>query len=232
MVHIVSYNIHFGKHITKILAWLQRKKRADIICFQEFPKHRLADCLKTFPKDTYGYRFAPSLKKRNTLYGELTVFRTDRMRLVSAYSLPLRTTRLDRYSIGRASKRSCLVTTFRWKRKTYSIANIQLSCFASNASRYAQLTNIIHTLKHNAVPCLIIGDFNMSSILGRKKLFRLMKNNSYKAVEQYMATHRLMIVKHQLDYIFARNCAVRRVTVERIRFSDHYPITAHVTLSH
>jgi endonuclease/exonuclease/phosphatase family metal-dependent hydrolase len=231
MVHIVSYNIHFGKHIAKILAWLAREKRADIICFQEFPKHRLADCQKAFPKNTYGYRFAPSLQRRAAIYGELTVFRTDRMRLVSADSLPLRTTTLDRYSIGRASKRSCLVTKFQIQRKTLSIANIQLSCLASNALRYTQLTNIIHTLKQHTVPCLIIGDFNMSSLLGRKKLFRLMKKNSYKAVEKYMATHRLMMVKHQLDYIFARNCDVRHVGVERIRFSDHYPVTADVRLS-
>jgi endonuclease/exonuclease/phosphatase family metal-dependent hydrolase len=230
MVHIVSYNIHFGKHITKILAWLERKEQADIICFQEFPKHRIADCMEAFPKNRYGYRFAQSMQKRNIPYGELTVFRTDRMSLVSSSSLPLHTNTLDRYSIGRASKRSCLVTTFRLGRKSFSIANIQLSCLASNVLRYAQLTNIIHTFRHDTVPCLIIGDFNISSLLGRKKLFRLMRNNSFEAEEKYMVTHRVMMVKHQLDYIFARDCDVRRVTVERIRFSDHYPVTAYVEL--
>lgn len=214
----------------KILAWLKRKHPADIICFQEFPEHRLPDCLKSFPKDTYGYRFAPSLKRRRILYGELTIFRTDKMRLVSSSSFPLRTTRLDRYSMGGVPNRSCLVTTFRRNRKTFRIANIQLSCYASNRLRYAQLTNIIHTFSHKIIPSVIIGDFNMSSLLGRRGLFRLMNKNSYKTVGKYIATHRLLIVKHQLDYVFSRNCSVRRITVDRIRFSDHYPVTAFIAL--
>lgn len=216
----------------KILSWLKRNDHADIICFQEFPKDRIADCQNAFPENTYGYRFAPSLKKRHELYGELTLFRIDRMHLISSSSFPLRTTRLDRYSIGGVPNRSCLVTTFRWNRKKFRLANIQLSCYASNKTRYSQLTHIVHALGRNTVPSLIIGDFNMSSLLGRKRLFQLMEKNSYKTVEKYIATHRLLMVKHQLDYVFSRNCDVRRITVDRIRFSDHYPVTAYITLSH
>lgn len=232
MLRIVTYNIHFGKRLKKILAWLATQKKTDIFCFQEFPKRHIADCMAALSKNIYRYRFAPSLRRRNTIYGELTIFRTDRMRLASFSSLSLHTNTLDRLSMGRSSRRSCLLTTFLVQRKKFIVTNVQLACLASNALRYKQLTHIIQALKTKSAPHIIVGDFNMSSFLGRKKLFLLMKNNFYKTLETYIATHRLMIVRHQLDYIFARKCVIRRVDVERVRFSDHYPVTALVRLLH
>ncbi len=231
MVRLVTYNIHFGKRLIDIISWINRQTDADIICLQEFPEHRISDCMPIIQNGVYDYRFAPSLHRRKKVYGQLTMFRKNRVQLISASTLPLTSTRLDRLSFGHASRRSCLFTKFRIQRKKFIVANIQLSCLASNSLRYSQLRHIIHALKTTSISHIIAGDFNVSSLLGRKKLFMLMKNSLYETVENRMATHRLMIIKHQTDYVFAKKCRVQKISVERIRFSDHYPVTADILLS-
>lgn len=226
MLRILTYNVHFGKRIHKIEAWLANQKNSDIICFQEFPQDSITTIRKTVSNTEYGYRFAPSLRKRKIQYGELTLFRKDRMRLIACTSLMLRTNSIDRYSMGRHSQRSCLITTFQLNRQRCVVVNLQLSCLATNALRYHQLQHIIQILRHHEGPRIIIGDFNMSSLLGRRKLFSLMKNNYYHTLEKYVATHRLLIVRHQLDYIFTRDCTIKHIDISRIRYSDHYPVTA------
>lgn len=232
MLRIISYNVYFGKRLGKILSWLCQSRRADIICLQEYPQHEIASCVKILSDTPYHYRFAPSLKIRKRVYGQLTLFRTDKVQFVTSAIITMGTNRIEKTVLRNTISRNSLLTILGKKRKRFTVVNTHLMCLASNAIRYRQIQHIIDSIPKKTRRSIIVGDFNVSSILGRKKLFALMKNNLYKTVENRMATHQLLMIRHQLDYIFAKEFTVRDINVDHVRFSDHYPITAVVRLSH
>ena len=230
MIHLISYNIRFGKRLEDILAWLKTQVRVDILCFQEFPETKIFDCLTAFGNTSYGYSFAPSMNIRKKTYGELTLYRTDRMKLVSSTIVRLNTNTIDRFSMGRRSSRSCILTVFQMQQKKVALANIQLASLASNKLRYGQIQNIIDTLASYNIPRLLVGDFNMTSMIRRKRLIAYMRRHRYLTEVKKVATHRLIFINHQLDYVFGNNCTVETLSVERVRFSDHYPVKATLSL--
>jgi len=232
MIRLITYNIHFGKRLKKILAWLATQKNTDIFCFQEFPQQQIADCMKTLKDKPCGYSFAPSIRRGKKIFGQLTVFRTDRMRLISSSVLVLKTNRLDRLSLGRTTGRSCLLNVFAIRRKKFAVANAHLSWLAVNRGRYRQIEHIVEHLDSYRFPNLFVGDFNITSLLGRENLFAFMKKYFYQTSEKRVATHRIALIKHQVDYVFGKKCEVVNLEAVRIRFSDHYPVIANVRLSH
>ena len=225
MVSVLSYNIHFGRKLDAILRWLAGVPPLDIICFQEFPKHRIPVCIRALSMHKYGYRFAPSLgTKKNKVYGVLTLFRKEIIHPVSYRKVSHRVNILEKaWSKGGAARNS-LITVFRRGRQKFVLVNIHLVCLAPNSHRYRQITTIIHALRRYSHPVVIIGDYNIPSITGRRKLIRLMKKGLYQTDRKKIATYRIAGIHTQNDYVFWRNCTVNPPRPVKVRYSDHYPV--------
>ena len=129
-------------------------------------------------------------------------------------------------------EKSCLMTTFRIGTKMVTVANTHLVFLAANRSRYKQIQLIGDYLSFCRHTAIITGDFNLHSMRINKKLIAFMKTYGFRTSSKRLITHRIGIVKHQLDYVFVKRCYLAALTAERLRFSDHYPITALVRLLH
>lgn len=224
MLSVLSYNVHFGKRLDRIIFWLLTQRAYDVICFQEFPKQYIPICVKALAWGNYGYRFAPFLKRRGKLYGELTLFRKEKLSLVSSSTLFLGINSGERVLLRARIPRTSLVTLFRYQRKHIVLVNVHLVNVAFNALRYQQLMKIVKKLGDYHMPSMLVGDFNLSSFFGRRKLFRLMKECGYETYMKRLSTHRISVVRHQMDYVFWKKMNVTTpVVYKRIKFSDHLP---------
>lgn len=230
MLNVLSYNVHFGKHLEKIIYWLLQKPTFDVVCFQEFPKHAISPFLKAFSGAKYGYRFAPFLQRRRTTFGELTLFRKDQLTLVKSLTVSLGINSGERVMLRARIPRTSLISILRYKKKTIVLVNVHLVNVAFNALRYKQITEIMSRLNRNSTQSVFLGDFNMSSMFGRRKLFALMEKSGFDMQKKRLSTHRFAGIKHQMDYIFWKGCRVNDLSVERVKFSDHYPISFTVSV--
>ncbi len=229
MLRLVTYNIHFGKRLIDIIAWINKQTDADIICLQEFPGVHL----KTFYRSLlrgWGHRFTASFIFRKKIYGLVTLFRQKKLRLVKTKTLLMGVHPMERSLLKNPMEKSCLVITFRAGRKTIAVANTHLVYLAANRSRYKQIRMITNHLTRHNHALLITGDFNLFSVKTNKKLISYMKRFGFRTTAQRLSTYRLALLKYQLDYVFVKRCTLTSLTSERVRFSDHYPVTAEVAL--
>jgi endonuclease/exonuclease/phosphatase family metal-dependent hydrolase len=225
MVRVLSYNIHFGRRLEEILDWLAGEPSPDLICFQEFPKHKISFCIRALAKSSYGYRFAPSLGSgKNKEYGVLTLFRKNILHPVSFRRVAIGGNILEKAWFKGNISRHTLVTVFRHRETTLVLVNIHLVSSAPNSHRYRQINTIIRALHQYPHPVVIAGDFNIPDIMGKRKLIRLMKNNLYQTDEKRMSTHRIAGIHTQVDYVFWKDCTVRTIRALKVRYSDHYPV--------
>lgn len=232
MFRLLSYNIYFGKKLHAILEWLtkveQKNKAFDIICFQEFPYEKI-DWFMLSRKSTSDYRFAPSFYLKKKIYGQLTIFNKNSLALRSDTSISLGMSRIEKrvsQLFRRSTKRTSLLTSFETNaRKKFTIANTHLSSIALNGHRINQLKKIC-VATQKVVHALIVGDLNYTSALPRFALKRLIKKYQFEDATRKLKTHRLLFMKHQLDYIFAKAIQITHVSVRQIPFSDHYPLIA------
>jgi endonuclease/exonuclease/phosphatase family metal-dependent hydrolase len=105
-----------------------------------------------------------------------------------------------------------------------AVANVHLVALARNIVKYSQVALITKALLKYTVPTVILGDFNISSLSGKKKLLKLMVASGYESSKKRILTHRVGIFRHQFDYVFTRRMKIRTIRSYRLRFSDHYPI--------
>lgn len=129
-------------------------------------------------------------------------------------------------------EKSCLMTTFRVKTKMVTVANTHLVFLAVNRSRYKQIHLIANHLSSCRHAAIITGDFNLHSVRINKKLIAFMRMYGFHTSPKWIATHHFGFIKHQLDYVFVSKCTLLKLEAPRVRFSDHYPITADIRLSH
>lgn len=232
MFTLLSYNINFGKKLTTILDWLVKIERKnnpfDIICFQEFPYEKI-DVLMFSRRIKTDFRFAPSMYFKKKIYGQLTLFNKNTLKLINSAELSLSTGRIEK-KIGqlfrRSTKRKSLLTLFGTDTgKHCMLANTHLTCFAMNNHRINQLKKVCKEIQYY-IKVLIVGDFNYTSVLPRFSLKRLMKKYQFEDATVKLKTHRIFLIKHQLDYIFTKGIRIKQVTTERLHFSDHYPLMA------
>jgi endonuclease/exonuclease/phosphatase (EEP) superfamily protein YafD len=224
MISVLSYNVHFGKRLEKIIFWLLEKPTYDVICFQEFPKDSIIPFIKAFSQAQYGYRFAPFMKKRRMVFGELTLFRKKKLVLIKSSTVSLGINSGERVMLRSRTPRTSLLTMFQYKKQEIVMVNIHLVNVAFNTLRYKQILKIIDRLDHHAIPTVLVGDFNMPSVFGRKKLFTLMGEYGFDMVRKRLSTFHIIGVKYQMDYFFWRGCKVSNLSVERVKYSDHYPV--------
>ena len=228
MLRIVTYNIHFGKRLKKIIPWIDEQNTADIICLQEFPKTKLADFYKELSLN-WGHRHAQSFILRKKTYCIVTLFRKKNIHLVQTKTLHMGVHPMEKRFLGNPMEKSCLITTLKTARKTLTVANAHLVFLAANGARYKQVRLIAQFVSKCNHASIIMGDFNLHSIQINKKLIALMKEYGFRTSPKRLATHRL-IIKHQLDYVFGSQCKIVKLETPRVRFSDHYPVIAEVVL--
>lgn len=235
MLTLLSYNILFGQKLDKIINWLldfeKNNKLIDIFCFQEFPEKKIAYFLEKLKKNNhFNYQFIPTIHFNNKEFGQLTVFNSQKLELITHKNIPLAGSRLEKHVLKlfkKTTNRNSLLTILESKnnKKQFLLANIHLTCISLNHHRIKQL---VKTLKEIAQfkSVLLVGDFNYTSLLPRISLFSLMKKNRFENATKKMKTHRLLFLRQQVDYIFYRNIQPCGVFIKKIKFSDHYPIIA------
>jgi len=224
MIRVLTYNTHFGRHLKKIIPWLNTESPSDILCFQEFPKHKL-DELRAGLTGAFGCRFSPSLgSTKRRVFGVATLYRKKSIQCIKSFTVPLGVNILEKAWFRSNVERTCQVCMFRGKKRTFMVANTHLVCSAPNSHRYRQVEKIISVLLQYKKPSVICGDFNVLHILGKKKLIRLMKKHSFSTDLRKMATFRFAGLRFQVDYVFWNGMNDMSLDVIKVRFSDHFPI--------
>ena len=102
--------------------------------------------------------------------------------------------------------------------------NVHIVALATNAQRFEQVLMVLHEVSHIRMPVVLMGDFNISSILGKKKLVAMMKREGFHVYPKRVVTHRVGIIKHQFDYVFVRDFIIDSQHSLRLKFSDHFPV--------
>lgn len=235
MFFLISYNILFGKNLDKIIDWLvhfeKNNEFVDIFCFQEFPEKKITYFLEKLKKNNhFNYQFIPTIHSNNKEFGQLTIFNSQKMQLITHKNIPLAGSRLEKHVLKlfkKTTNRNSLLTVFESKnnKKQFLVANIHLTCISLNHHRIDQLLKILKEIAQFK-SVLLVGDFNYTSLLPRISLFNLMKKNQFENATKKMETHRLLFLRQQVDYIFYRNIRLCGVGIKKIKFSDHYPIFA------
>jgi endonuclease/exonuclease/phosphatase family metal-dependent hydrolase len=228
MISVVSYNIFLGKKIEEIADWTASLKPIpNILCFQEFPEEKISYFLKKTDLNNYGFSFAKSLVKRGKVYGELTLYDLDKLKLWHSYNLTLGTSFMEKNFSLSGGERSALVTLLSFDKTKFVLVNIHLVMLALNAKRRKQTNKIfeyLDTLDLNPeTPIILLGDFNYTSIAGQKRLLELMKKKGFTNAFIY-PTHQRLILIQQIDYVFYKNCEVFEVNISKQNLSDHFPI--------
>lgn len=228
MLSVITYNIHFGQKLSQITQWLHKhQKQFDILCFQEFPEEQIKPFLKTFSQ-TFAHIYAPGFRIRRGTFGELTLICKDSVSLISSQIVDLGERSFYENTLWRTiGSRTALVTVLQYKKKKIVIANTHLICFTSNKKRRNQITRLLKVLnplvRNDTSPIVILGDFNYTSLIRQKVLFEFMEKEQFEnAFEK--PTHEHLFVRQQLDYVFYKNCAVKDIEIEKLHFSDHYPV--------
>lgn len=237
MLKIITYNIYSGKEVAKIAEWLKSADaKYDILCFQEFPKDAIETFLKSFPKN-YQYEYAKSFETQGKEFGELTIFNANILKLLYTEIVPLGKEPLFKF-VKFNVDRTSLITMFCYQKKEITIANSHLTWFAFNTYRISQIKKIIDRVSNLKCPAIILGDFNYSSHFGKKRLIKYMKKNNFQIALDNVITHTikplykripLRLFRHQLDYVFYKECKVGNTQILRVPFSDHMP-TASVII--
>ncbi|HUD04399.1 MAG TPA: endonuclease/exonuclease/phosphatase family protein [Patescibacteria group bacterium] len=228
MISVLAYNIQYGRKLDLIERWLLKDPdKFDVICLQEFPFNESAKFLEAFAKHSFDYRFAPSISGKNKLYGELTLYKKRKLKLIDEKIVRLGTNLLET-RFRRKGQRTSLLTVLGYKSKKIVLANSHLVCFALNSRRINQISKIIKNIKvigdHSAFSTVILGDFNYTSRIRQKKLIEFMeKNELTNAYKTH--THKLFFIKQQLDYVFYNNCVIKNVKIgKKVKYSDHSPV--------
>lgn len=231
MIRVLSYNIRYGKKLTDIFAWLAPQyKKYDVICLQEFPKSKRVLLADHFDSQ-YQYVYSHGFTTKKDSYEQITLFDSSRLSSDGSAVVQLGSNILEDTVHQSRGQRTALITKLVNGEGGMLLVNTHLAALAGNGKRRKQIQLIVdhlHSMQDlKASAKIILGDFNYSSLLRQKSLMKLMTANNF--VSAYRkSTHKLLFVRHQLDYAFYNNCAIRNVGVEKINYSDHYPISFEV----
>lgn len=225
LLKIITYNIYYGEKLSDIYSWINSlRKKPDIICFQEFPRDKIRSLKKlNFPFKT-AYNFSSGLERQNKRFGQLTLYNSDKLGLTKRRSIKLGIDYLEKFYKKRPNKRTALLSVFKYRNSFFVLVNLHLSAISLNSKRREQVTTVLHHIE--TIPTIILGDFNYSSLLGRKGLINLMQGSGFSVAGEKMITNRYRKrIPQQLDYVFYKNFLLESIEVEKIEYSDHYPIT-------
>ena len=227
MLKIITYNIETGKKLNKIYKWIEEfRSNTDIICFQEFPEEEIKNLLNNEFLKEYSYSFSPGLKKNSKQLGQITLFKKNKLKLIEEYIIDIGHDDLEILYKKTPTKRSALVTTFEIDGKQFIVANVHLSAFTINIKRRKQTKKVIEGFI-KSVPFILLGDFNYSSLFGRKSFINYMEKLGLILAGEKMITNKYKgFLKQQLDYIFYYGFKIYDIKVEELDYSDHFPVIA------
>lgn len=230
MLSAITYNIQKGKKLTNIIEWINHSDELpDIICFQEFPKTELQGFLKaTKKRQQFDYRYAVGFARKGVAFGQLTLVKKDKLFIEEEHVVTLGRSVIESRIARDTTERSALVTTIVQGKKRFLLANVHLVCLSLNRSRIRQTFKVLADLRKinpkGNMPTIMLGDFNYSTLTRQKQLIKVMQDNGFiNAYKRY--THKLFYLKHQIDYVFYKNCFVAGVDVMRLKYSDHFCIS-------
>lgn len=235
ILKILSFNIQYGRKINEIVSWLNKDERKlDILCFQEFPEHKIEFLIQSLPIKPRSHQFCQTVNRNKRYYGQLTVILGKDISENFFKVVDLGTAIFEVVQPFFKIKRQALISCLRFENKDFLLVNTHLSSLALNEKRLLQISSIHQIIDKlmlsRSLAQLIVGDFNYTSLLQQHTLFKFMDQHGFKNAHKHQ-THRFYLVDHQLDYLFYKNCSIKEVRVEKIRLSDHYPVFFTVSLS-
>ncbi len=226
MIRLISYNVEYGKKINEIYKWLNTfKKTPDIICFQEFPSSELGNLKEIKIFNNSGFSFATGLKKNGVAYGELTVFDAEKFNLIKSIEIDLGIDHVEKFYKRYPTRRSALVTVFKYNSTQLNLINVHLSAAALNSGRLNQVNTLVESAKNGK--SIIAGDFNYSNLFPGNNLIKLMKDLKFKLAGENIITNKYKgRISQQLDYVFYKELKLKNLEVIDLSYSDHYPLIA------
>lgn len=231
-LEIISYNIEVGKKLDDVVAWIaQTELYPEVFCFQEFPERRLSEFTSFMQKRGYELIYTPGVIIGKMQVGEVTAYKLSQIKLVKYKALALGNYFWERRHKRLRGERSALLTLFHYHGTLVAVANIHLSVLSPHSMRYKQLRIVLEELQQLSENTLIIGDFNYTSLLGVKRLFKFMDAYGLTCVGERMITHK--IFKHipqQLDYVFQKGLLPKEIAVHKVPHSDHFPLSVTLAL--
>lgn len=232
MHSLLSYNILFGSRLNNIVGWINKQEKVfDLICFQEFPETDIQRINDILPNADYNHIYSPGIHIRGGSYGELTLYNTAKVKMNNFSIVNVGNGKLERKIFRVHGSRTALIGQFSINKKNLIVANAHLTLFSNNGTRLNQVDMILKAMSKYDSPSIILGDFNYSSIFNRKRLYEKMQKNKFSNALPKHKTHKLLIMKHQLDYIFYKQISINKVYVNQsINFSDHFPIQIELNI--
>ncbi len=240
MLSGITYNIFLGQALDPILDWLfQKKKLRELYCFQEFPQERLPHLKSYLKGKKFDFVFCPGLEWRGKTTGELTLFDKRKLKLLETKYVNLggkgdlgfifmrNGFTIDATLAKSALDKTSLLTRFKYKEKEFVVANTHLIADIHNTRKLKQLRVVIDAVKDDRT-ALVLGDFNYPFGRGH---FNLMQSHGFINSFDKINTYRLFPgIYYQNDFIFGRKCQINDIDVERVNFSDHYPVFFRLAL--
>lgn len=195
------------------------------MCFQEFPYSKVKEFLQKIKPNVFDYSFAIGFSNKKGAYGQLTAF-NKKVKLLDKKIIKLPySSFIEEKVFKNKGSRSALFTTLQLNNKKITIINIHLLSLVLNKTRKNQIVKILNVVNkfYKEDSILLLGDFNYTSLIRQNKFLDFMSHYFFKNAYT-LPTYQLILVKHQVDYVFYKNCRVQNVEVTKIHFSDHFPI--------
>lgn len=246
-VRVVTFNVHFGKNLAKIVkafAFNPNLAIADIIFFQEIENRRSQNKSQTKQLARalgLNFIYVPSraLSMGRGTHG-LAVLSRFPLSGTEAIKLPV-------YKLLRMRPRIAIASEVEVFGEKVKIYNVHLNGPLNYSERIKQLQTVIDHLKmgKSGQPVILGGDFNTIPLItlantmipifyhNQKRKFNsfLRKNGFQTNCEKAGHTMRRGLVMFQLDGIYPKNARVANFGVERsVKVSDHYPLWADIKI--
>lgn len=253
-IKVMTYNAHDFHYLRavkqkdtrkkrehELLDWVEKNKSVSILCIQELKgnwnffkemdlpyKHRLrrksASIHSRFPILDKGA--IPFNKSSNSaLWADLDLGNN---KIVRVYSIHLQSSRIDKKEID-------VVTEGKIKEKETWIGLKGMFSKFKNASiiRSRQAEMVIDHIAKSPYPVIVGGDFNETPTSYIYRLFSEKLNNAFQLKGDGIgSTYGGKLPALKIDYIFADpKIKILDHHIDRVPFSDHYPMTSRVLIT-
>lgn len=244
---IATYNIEFGRRINQVTDNIQKlaSDGVNLFCLQEVRESVQKPLLKIILKKLgSGWLSDSFIGTGSRDLGLATVWYSDVIQLKKSDKLLL--PKLNKYSfhelvarkltlnfVKTTPQRAALINTFHFQGQLIRICNLHLDCaggFTHKAKQLDHITNYLKSLPQidRVIAC---GDFNTigpAVFTGwqEQKIRTLLGDNFINVHPQALSTQKKLF--QRLDYIFVNGIEIKRARVEKMKGSDHFPLSAHL----
>lgn len=219
-----------------------KNENADIVCLQEFMAEDTALIAKYLPDYKYSskhffkgtnYFGNITLSKYPVIGSDVIQFKNSTNLVVcsdikiGSRMLRVFNCHLESYSISftslikRISKKGAFPEEF---------ASVHLKVKETNIRRAMQVKAVLDNEEASSLPTLVCGDFNDTPVsYAYNKLTKRKKDSFVEAGYGFSATYSTLWPLLRIDYIlFPEEYSADKHRIDRIPFSDHYPVTTNI----